>query len=456
MDTVLTNMIEQSMNINHGNNLGNALRPPTEAGLKWLFLDLNSYFASVEQNEDRSLMGRPVAVVPMMTDATCAIAASYEAKAFGIKTGTKIYEAKKMCPDLICIKACHKKYVDYHHRIIAATEKIIPVHKTWSVDEFDCLLLGRERDPPNAIDLANRIKAQLHKDVGPAINCSIGIAPNSFLAKVATEIQKPDGLIILDPAHLPGRLLDLKLTDLPGINVAMLKRLNACGIMNMEQLYNTSPKQARAIWRSVQGERFWYWLHGYDIPYVSTNPSMIGHSRMLDPKLRNIESTRQMGRRLLFKACYRMRRKDLYAKNLVLKLRFIDGQKWAAFRDFPASQDPFTMMQMFNEMWHQMEQECFNGHAPQSNRKMIFLKVATLLHGLCTKEEITDDLFEQHIIEDNKKIQKQKKLADAMNDLQKKYETETVWLGVTPKTLAGDVGTKIAFNRVPEKEEFWE
>jgi DNA polymerase-4 len=261
---------------------------------------------------------------------------------------------------------------------------------------------------------------------------------------------------MLHPQNLPGRLLDLKLTDLPGINVAMLKRLNACGIMNMAQLYDTSPKQARAIWRSVQGERFWYWLHGYDVPYQSTNPSMIGHSRMLDPKLRNIESTRQMGRRLLFKACYRMRRKDLYAKNLVLKLRFIDGGRWAAYRDFPASQGPFTMMKMFDDMWKQMEVECFGGHAPPSNRKMIFIKVATLLNGLCRKEEITDDLFEQKIIDDSQQIQKQKKLAAAMSTLQEKYKTETVWLGVTPKTLTGDVGTKIAFNRVPEKEEFWE
>jgi len=456
IDKIILPVIEQNMNNDLENSLGDSLRPPTEAGLKWLFLDLNSYFASVEQNENRSLMGKPVAVVPMMTDATCAIAASYEAKAFGIKTGTKIYDAKKMCPELICIKACHKKYVDYHHRIIAATEKIIPVHKIWSVDEFDCLLLGRERTPENATDLANRIKAQLHKDVGPAINCSIGIGPNSFLAKVATEIQKPDGLVILDPKNLPGRLLDLKLTDLPGINVAMLKRLNLCGIKNMEQLYNTSPKQARAIWRSVQGERFWYWLHGYDVPYVTTNPSMIGHSRMLDPSLRGCEKTRQMGRRLLFKACSRMRRRDLYAKNLVIKLRFLNGSKWATYRDFPASQDPFTMMKLFNDMWHQMEQECFNGAIPPSNNKMIFLKVSTLLNGLCNKDEITNDLFEQKIIENSDKIQKQKKLADAMNSLQEKYKTETVWLGVTPTTLAGDVGTKIAFNRVPKKEEFWE
>ncbi|MEM8833821.1 MAG: impB/mucB/samB family protein [Pseudomonadota bacterium] len=444
-------MIEQNMN----KDLGQSVLSPEKEGLKWLFLDLNSYFASVEQNENRDLMGRPVAVVPMMTDATCAIAASYEAKAYGIKTGTKIYEAKKICPDLVCIQADHKKYVEYHHRIIAATEKVLPVHKTWSVDEFDCLLLGRERQSDNAITLANKIKKQIHHDIGPAINCSIGIAPNSFLAKVATEIEKPDGLVLLKPEELPGRLLDLKLTDLPGINIAMLKRLKTCHIHTVEQLYQTSPKQARAIWRSVQGERFWYWLHGYDVPYQSTSPSMLGHSRMLDPSLRTVEKTRQMARRLLFKACYRLRRKNLYATNLVLKLRFIDGNKWGGFRDFPASQDPFTMMTHLKDLWQQMEFECF-GNAPlPSNRKMIFLKVSTLLHGLREGHCITDDLFQQYIAKDNQDIEKQNRLAAALDHLQDKYKKETVWLGVVPETLAGNVGTKIAFNRVPEKDEFW-
>ena len=111
-----------------------AFKPPEDLGLSTLFLDLNSYFASVEQNERPSLRGRPVAVVPMMTDATCAIAASYEAKAYGVKTGTKIYDAKKMCPQLVCVLARHDVYVDYHHRVRAATEKHIPITKFWSID----------------------------------------------------------------------------------------------------------------------------------------------------------------------------------------------------------------------------------------------------------------------------------------------------------------------------------
>jgi DNA polymerase-4 len=448
-------MIEQNMNNFASMTIDKAIESPAQAGLKWLFLDLNSYFASVEQQDNPALRGKPVAVVPTMTDSTCAIAASYEAKAFGIKTGTKIYEAKKMCPNLICVEANHKKYVEYHHKILKATERCLPINKIWSVDEFDCLLLGREREPKNAIALADKIKNAIHEHVGEAIHCSIGIAPNSFLAKVGTEIEKPNGLVLLKPEELPGRLLDLKLTDLPGINVAMLARLNKAGIHNMEHLYNTSPKQCRAIWRSVQGERFWYWLHGYDVPYQSTNPSMIGHSRMLDPKLRTFDKTRQMGRRLLFKACTRLRKKDLFAKNLVVKLTFLDRQRWVGFRDFPASQDPFTMMQHFDDIWRQFCLECFGSATPNiPDHQRLFLKVSTLLHGLINEDQITNDLFETYLHQNADKKDKQFRLTTALDHLQQKYKQETVWLGVVPKTLAGDVGTKIAFNRVPDMKEF--
>jgi DNA polymerase-4 len=121
-----------------------------QPGLKWLFMDLNSYFASVEQQERPELRGKPVAVVPMMTDSTCAIAASYEAKAYGIKTGTPIYEAKQMCPGLRCVLARHDLYVDYHHRILEEVVKHTPINKVWSIDELSSPA-ARTGARPNAL-----------------------------------------------------------------------------------------------------------------------------------------------------------------------------------------------------------------------------------------------------------------------------------------------------------------
>src|SRR5882757_8253541 len=114
------------------------------ATLRWIYIDFNSYFASVEQQLDPALRGKPVAVLPVMTDSTCAIAASYEAKAFGVKTGTPIYEAKKMCPGLICVLARHERYVEFHHRLIEEIERHIPVTAVCSIDEVACRLMDNE------------------------------------------------------------------------------------------------------------------------------------------------------------------------------------------------------------------------------------------------------------------------------------------------------------------------
>src|ERR1700685_287234 len=113
--------------------------------LRWLFLDLNSYFASVEQELRPELRDRPMAVVPLLADTTCCIAASYEAKSYGVRTGTQVGEAKRLCPGIVLVEARHELYVDYHHRVVEAVESCLPVTSVMSIDEMACRLLGREQ-----------------------------------------------------------------------------------------------------------------------------------------------------------------------------------------------------------------------------------------------------------------------------------------------------------------------
>ncbi len=430
------------------------LHTPEQLGLSTLFLDLNSYFASVEQNERPELRGKPIIVVPMMADATCAIAASYEAKAYGIKTGTKVFEAKQKCPHLICVLARHDIYTAYHNRILAAVDKHIPVTKIWSIDEFHCDLMGRERQPENARRLAQAIKQQIWTDIGSAINCSIGIAPNSFLAKVATDMQKPDGLVMLPPEDLPGRLFDLSLRDLPGINVRMEERLLKGRIRTVKDLWRTTPKQARQIWGSVQGERFWYWLHGYGVPVQETSSCMVGHSRVLDPEMKTPEKARLMTRRLLFKAVMRLRRKEFHASALSLSVRLLDGRRWTADARFYAAQDFFTFMQYLDDLWRQMSLDCFGVLPERAPRQRLCKKVSIILYNLQKDGAITDDLFNTEIKKTRVLLEKRQSLSNAVEKLNKKYKNDAVSLGIVPKTLAGHVGTKIAFSRVPDLEEF--
>src|ERR1700726_1106108 len=149
-----------------------------ENTVQWLFLDLNAFFASCEQQENPALRGRPVIVVQTPTDSACAIAASNAAKAFGIKTGTLVREARRLCPAVIPVQANHRLYTDYHNRILKAVDTCLPIEKVMSIDEMACRLMGTEREVPVARALALKVKRALHEQVGECLTCSIGIAPN--------------------------------------------------------------------------------------------------------------------------------------------------------------------------------------------------------------------------------------------------------------------------------------
>jgi DNA polymerase IV len=155
-----------------------APQPVVGPFVNWLFVDLNSYFASVEQQVRPELRGRPVGVVPMMADTTVCIAASYEAKAFGVRTGTVVADAKRMCPDIVFVEGRHEIYTEFHHRIVETVESCVPVTAVCSIDEMACRLIGRERPLLAAIDLARRVKKRISEQVGPMLKSSVGLATN--------------------------------------------------------------------------------------------------------------------------------------------------------------------------------------------------------------------------------------------------------------------------------------
>lgn len=410
--------------------------------LEWLFLDLNSFFASAEQNENPNLIGKPVAVVPMQTDSTCAIAASYEAKSYGVKTGMKIYEAKKICPDLICIPAHHHKYVEYNNRIMDEINRHIPITKKCSIDEVACRLLKNEQSVEYVTDLTKRIKNGIKQNIGAAMGCSVGIAPSAYLAKTASNMQKPDGFTILSYDRLPGRLLDLKLTDLTGIAKNIERRLNNGGIYTIEQFWNTSPKHARKIWGSVEGERFWYKLHGTHIEMPETQTSVVGHSRVLEPKLRAPDKAYSVARYLTVKAAARLRSNRFYARKLSFSARCNDGNRWGGDRRFTPSQDNTMIVKALETMWRNMLQEM---------RPHSLLKISISLSDLYQKEQVTLDLFETTNTNKSAHNTKLSKCIDALNQ---KYGSNTVNLGNMPDTQTSDLGTKIAFTRIPDISEF--
>lgn len=411
----------------------------------WLFLDLNSFFASVEQQENPALRGKPVAVVPVMTDATCAIAASAQAKQFGIKTGTNIGEARHKCPDLQLVLARHDIYVEYHHKIIQEVERHYPVNAVCSIDEMALRLDKRRRPLPAAIDLSKRIKAGLRRTMGECITCSIGLAPNRFLAKVASDMQKPDGLVFLTAADLPGRLLDLELRDLPGIGRRMEPRLHAVGIRTMRELWEASREDMHHAWGGVVGDRFWMALHGEpseDEP--EQDPKSIGHSHVLSPELRKPPQAAIVLRRLLLKAASRLRRSNHRATEMRVSLRMENGLRGEASQRFPAVNDSLALTDVMRRLWESVMQQ---------TRWQRVKKVAVTLSGL---ESLTQpqqlDLFARG--EDSR--QRRESLSRVLDDINKKHGRDSIVIGFTPDTVRTFSGSKIAFNRIPDREEFKE
>ena len=247
----------------------------------------------------------------------------------------------------------------------------------------------------------------------------------------------------------------MKLTDLCGINVGMEERLRRGGITSVEQFWHLSPKHARRIWGSVDGERFWYRLRGYEVPDQETKTSMIGHSRVLDPELRTPDAAYKVVRRLTIKAATRLRRKEFYATSFRLSVRFHSGQRWANEAKLSPAQDNFTFLKVLEELWDQMAAQLLNARRyHMAGDKPV--KVSIAMSNLCRREDITPDLFNQDSTAYQKLQKRNEALSGVMDELNKKYGAETLQIGVSPKTRAGYVGTKIAFSRVPDMAEFSE
>ena len=314
---------------------GGVARPEPEAGseaeaganqgpaLNWLFVDLNSYFASVEQQARPELRGRPVAVVPMMAETTVCIAASYEAKAFGVKTGTVVADARRMCPELVFVEGRHELYTEYHHRVVEAVESCVPVTAVLSIDEMACRLMGRERPLLAALELGRKVKACIREQVGTVLRSSVGLATNRYLAKVASDMEKPDGLVALPLDVLPEALRRLELRDLPGIGARTEKRLNGRGLRSMDDLLALDCEQAGELWGSVWGERLWHWLRGEDFEMAETEHlKSISHQHVLAPEMRTEEKAWAVAHKLLHKAAMRLRAAGLWASSIGLAIGF--------------------------------------------------------------------------------------------------------------------------------------
>ncbi len=420
----------------------------------FLHIDLNSFFASVEQQIHPEYRDKPVAVVPSMADTTSCIAASYEAKAFGVKTGTQVGEAKKMCPGILLIEGSHTEYAKYSKAVAEAVELCCPVTHTPSIDEMVCQLMGREQEPPSARRIALEIKQSIYRNVGEALRCSIGMAPNRYLAKIASDMQKPDGLIGLLPSQLPRSIAHLDLRDLPGVGARTEARLKARGITTMEQLLALDRSGMHALWNSVWGDRLYHWLRGSETgddgaPIPSEIQKSLGHSHVMAPEFRNEEGAWAVANKLLHKAAMRLRMEKFYTSAMSVTIRYqltreqaermkskrhysgIKQSGWGMEARFAECQDTLTLLEAMRGMWSRRP-------TGEEYRRPFFVGIT--LRNLIPEDEHQHTLFGDP---DNRT-----ELSATMDKLNLKYGHTTLHFG-SMLPARGSAPTRIAFTQIP-------
>jgi len=396
-----------------------------------LLVDFNSYFASCEQQTRPELRGKPVGVVPMLADSTCLIAASYEAKAFGVKTLTNVGEAKKAIPDIQLVVARHELYIDFHHKAVAAVDEIAPVRRVLSIDEMVCDLPAGYKTVKRACELAGDIKKNLAEKVGEYLKVSIGLAPNTFLAKLASNMQKPDGLVVLEEHDVPEKILHLPLRALNGIGHNMEVRLNEHRIMTMADLYRQTSAQLRTVWGGVGGERFYAKLRGQEVEEIQSEMGSIGHSHVLAPELRNTADASAVLHRLTQKAAMRLRKAQHYAARMQVKVKFINAPSWQCETRLLDTQDTLDLLHALESMWA--------GYKPKRNATP--LQVGLTLLDLTPEDRQSQRLF---VADDERK-----KLNATLDKLNTKYGKHAAYFGGAHRAI--DHGKiAIAFNHIPD------
>jgi DNA polymerase IV len=417
-----------------------------------LYLDFDSFFASAEQHFNPSLRGRPLGVVPLDSPHTSCIAVSREAKARGVKSGSTVVAAREIIPNMVFVIARHDVYVRLHKRILEVIDTIIPIAEVRSIDEVVCHLLHNEARQGKT--LSDRIKAAISENFSPTLTCSIGMAPTELLAKIGAEMNKPNGFALIHAEDLPQCLEGIDLADLPGISRGMLTRLGSAGITDFNALWSLAPKQARAIWGSVEGERFWNEIHGHHAQRPTTKKSMFGHSRILPKNWRTPEKLEACARQLMLSATRRMRREDFRATRLTLNIRGASGPRelqWSWEGAFPAARDDHTFLKTLAEGLNRARKEI--KFSPRA--------VNVVIHGLESEGQSTGDLFggSLDLKDDGENAvsrEKREKLSDLMDAMRKTHGAKAVSLGPQEDIPGGYVGAKIAFGRIPDEEDFGE
>ncbi|MFA6296693.1 MAG: DNA polymerase IV [Patescibacteria group bacterium] len=335
-----------------------------------LHIDMNSYFATCEQQANPFLRGKPIAVGGPPSSSTFAkscwtsagksggefsrrnlliVAASKEAKLRGVKSVMPSWEAVKICPELIFVPGDHIKYKWITDKFLEIFKSYSPILEIFSIDEVfleltnlhECLTdtnCTNEDNVDCAVKIAKEIKLRLKKEIGEWMTCSIGIAKNKLLAKLASDLKKPDGLIIINDENKEKILNSIELTDFCGIGKRIEARLNGMGIFTVKQLKSCSYINLTKQFKSY-GHKLYLMARGEDnsevLPYyLLPDEKSMGHNFTLPKDVWDLKEIKNVILQLSEKLGRRLRRKNFVAKCVTLLLRYSFYEKNSGYASF--------------------------------------------------------------------------------------------------------------------------
>jgi DNA polymerase-4 len=317
-----------------------------------MHVDLNSCFAIIEQQANPLLRYKPVAVAAYNTPKGIILAASYEAKALGIKVGISVSEAKMLCPKIVIMTPDPDKYFDAHRRfkkvLLNYTSQITPK----SIDEFIVDFSGSTaiRQGLALTTIGQQIKQDIHHQLGEYVTVNIGIAPNRFLAKLAAGLNKPDGMDSIVASNLRRIYSSLQLTDLPGINSRYSARLNLAGIYTPLQFLDAPMwKLKNEVFRSIVGYYWYLRLRGHEIDSVNFSRKSFGQQYALGQRTTSSSELSRLLMKLCEKAGRRLRSAEYSALGIHYWMNFEDQSYYSKRQQLPqpiySTQDIFRHAQ---------------------------------------------------------------------------------------------------------------
>lgn len=403
-----------------------------------MHIDLNSCFATIEQQANPLLRGKPIAVAAYPTPNGCILAPSIEAKRFGVKTGMRVKDGKLLCPNLIILGPDPAKYRNVH----LVLRKILSLYTNnfhpKSIDEFVLNLEGMPVLKAKLMQqVALEIKQRIKKEIGEWIRVSIGIAANRFLAKTASGLHKPDGLDEINKDNFLDIYAKLKLTDLCGIKLRNAVKLNSMGIYSVLDFYSASIQTLKAAFSSILGYYWYVRLRGYEIDDVSFARRSYGNSYALPAGRQAFQNPKELFpilAKLVEKMGARLRNAGFKAKGVHLAISYKDHSFW--HKGKAASKVLFDSRDFYKEAL---------GLLRQCPYKKPVRELAVSAFNLLSENSSQLELFED--------VVKKERLVNAIDRLNQRFGSFMVSGGRMIGTQKY-VPDRIAFGGVKELEEF--